>query len=416
MPPLGLYIHIPWCEKKCPYCDFNSHGLKGKELTPLIQKNYAAALKRDLKDSLNRYPHIAKRKLCSVFIGGGTPSLMSPAFYDEIFTSLSAEFDLTMKVTHSTKNINPTNIKQDKQSHILNQEEDPLTEITLEANPSSAEYSMFTAYRKSGINRLSLGVQSFNDDMLKKLGRIHSADEAQVAFYSALDAGFSRINLDIIYGLPNQSVHSAINDLKKALCLNPQHISWYCLTIEPNTFFAVHPPFGLPDDKNILSMELQGANILQEHGYCAYEVAAWTSNFKTGRAIHNLNYWQFGDYLGIGAGAHSKISRPDGTVIREWRWRHPEKYQQAHNQRGAIRLLRKDDLIYEFMLNALRLYDGFDEDIFVRHSGLPFEVILPQIKQAQELMLIEYANKRVFATARGRDILNDLILLFAPNN
>ena len=411
--PLSIYIHIPWCEKKCPYCDFNSHTLPGEETPASMEKIYATALQRDLRDCLVRYPHIKDEQICSIFIGGGTPSLMSPEFYTTILDFVNEEFDIQADLntdsTDAMPGLTPSISKRGVEKGGV--------EITMEANPGSAEYSKFSAYREVGINRLSLGVQSFNDEMLKNLGRIHTARAAEDAFHAAVAAGFSRINLDIMFAVPKQSVAAAMDDIKKAVALKPQHISWYQMTLEPNTLFAAYPPEGIPDDESIEVMENKGFEILQQNGFNAYEVSAWTCNQKEGRARHNLNYWQFGDYVGIGAGAHSKITMPNGRVLRERRIRQPNKYMISDNQVGGCRTLQQDDLVYEFMLNAMRLREGFTPELFSQRTGLSFECLLPGIKKAQELGLIESNNGQdnswIVATDRGRKVLNDVILLFS---
>ena len=413
--PLSVYIHIPWCEKKCPYCDFNSHTLPGEDTPASMEKIYAAALQRDLRDCLVRYPHIKDKPICSIFIGGGTPSLMSPEFYTTILDFVNEEFDIQADLsTDATPGLAPSISKGGAEKGDV--------EITMEANPGSAEYSKFSAYREVGINRLSLGIQSFNDEMLKNLGRIHTARAAEDAFHAAVAAGFSRINLDIMFAVPKQSIAAAMDDIKKAVALKPQHISWYQMTLEPNTLFAAYPPEGIPDDESIEVMENKGFEILQQNGFNSYEVSAWTCNQTEGQARHNLNYWQFGDYVGIGAGAHSKITMPNGRVLRERRIRQPNKYMISDNQAVDCRILQNDDLIYEFMLNAMRLREGFTPELFNQRTGLPFECLLPGIKKAQELGLMGLIEKNngqdtrwIVATDRGRKVLNDVILLFSAS-
>ena len=414
--PLSIYIHIPWCEKKCPYCDFNSHTLPGEETPASMEKMYAAALQRDLRDCLVRYPHIKDEQICSIFIGGGTPSLMSPEFYTTILDFVNEEFDIQADLNTDSTDAMPGLTPSISKGGV----EKGGVEITMEANPGSAEYSKFSAYREVGINRLSLGIQSFNDEMLRNLGRVHTARAAEDAFHAAVAAGFSRINLDIMFAVPKQSITEAMDDIKKAVALKPQHISWYQMTLEPNTLFAAYPPEGIPDDGSIEVMENKGFEILQQNGFNSYEVSAWTCNQKEGRAQHNLNYWQFGDYVGIGAGAHSKITMPNGRVLRERRIRQPNKYMISDDQVGGCRTLQQDDLVYEFMLNAMRLREGFTLELFSQRTGLPFECLLPGIKKAQELGLMESNNGQdngwIVATDRGRRVLNDVILLFSASD
>ena len=395
--PFSIYIHTPWCEKKCPYCDFNSHyleqiaaGLVADEL----QDKYLAALKRDLKDSLRRFPHLKGEKPVSIFIGGGTPSLLRPAFYVELLSELSKDFVL-----------------------------DSNTEISIEANPGSSERAKFVGYRKAGINRISIGAQSFSPRLLQALGRVHKAEDGFLAYEAARESGFIRINMDLIYALPRQTKDEALWDLSELLDEKRsylEHISYYQLSIEPNTKFAIKPPSGLPNPDYISDMEEEAEKLLMEAGFSHYEVSAWARGDKA-QAEHNLNYWCFGDYLGIGAGAHSKISMPkepnhDYRVIRETRFRSPSKYMESISQLNHKRELGKDDLCYEFMLNALRLTDGLPLSLFSQTTGLPLAYVEQGIKKGEELGLLQRDKAKgwLMPTKRGQKMLSDTILLFTP--
>jgi oxygen-independent coproporphyrinogen-3 oxidase len=380
LPPLSLYIHLPWCERKCPYCDFNSHEKRGG----FDERRYARALIADLEQDL---PRVWGRPVVSVFIGGGTPSLFSPEALDGLFSALRARLPIR-----------------------------PDAEITLEANPGSSEYVKFKEFRALGVNRLSIGVQSFNDESLRHLGRIHGRMEAIRAAECAHEAGFDNFNLDLMYGLPGQSLNDALEDLRTAFALEPTHLSHYQLAVEPNTWFHRHPP-PLPDDDLIWDMQTQCQTRLAEHGYEHYEVSAYAR--KGARCKHNLNYWQFGDYLGIGAGAHAKITDArQQTIIRMWKLKQPSDYMDkaATTARiGGENALTPTDAAFEFMLNALRLTEGVPLRLFTERTGLPLSIIEPPLKQAEARGLIEWDVQGVRPTAHGQRYLNDLIALFLPH-
>ena len=375
LPPLSLYIHIPWCIRKCPYCDFNSHAVKNK----LPEDDYVAALIRDLELAL---PDIWGRPIQSIFIGGGTPSLFSGAAIDKLLTQIRARVTLS-----------------------------PYAEITLEANPGTVESAYIKEYAAAGINRISIGIQSFSDEHLQALGRIHSSTEAQHAIEKVAQH-FTNFNLDIIYGLPNQTIGQAENDIQIAAAFNPSHISAYNLTIEPNTAFAVKPPENLPD--NDLCYEMQDAIIaqLQQSGFQRYEISAYAKNARESQ--HNVTYWQFGDYLGIGAGAHSKISFPD-RIIRQMRYKHPEKYLSQIACATPIQeqiQVTTNDLPFEFMLNALRLSNGVPARLFSDRTGLAFTQIINTLLSAEQAQLISLADNRITPTILGQNFLNDLVEKF----
>lgn len=381
LPPLSLYVHLPWCVRKCPYCDFNSHEARGG----VPEQAYVEALAADLEQEL---PSIWGRPVETVFFGGGTPSLFSAGSIDWLMSQLRAL--LAVPAT---------------------------AEITLEANPGTFENGKFADFRAAGINRLSIGVQSFDDGMLQKLGRIHGAREAIAAAEQAHAAGFEELNLDLMFGLPGQSIDQAMADLKQAIALRPTHISHYQLTIEPNTRFA-HAPPALPDDDTLWEMQQQCQVLLAEHGYEQYEVSAYARPGH--RCRHNLNYWLFGDYLGIGAGAHGKISNAQHQrTVRTAKLRHPRDYLEkaATPARFASeRTLSRREAGFEFMLNALRLNDGFPVALFAQHTGLPLTVVERPLKQAEEKGLIEWTLHHIRPTALGRRFLNDLTALFLPDD
>lgn len=387
LPPLALYVHLPWCERKCPYCDFNSHEKRADPSSALRtsfdERRYVRALIADLDQDL---PRIWGRPVVSVFIGGGTPSLFSPEALDELFSALRARLAIR-----------------------------PDAEITLEANPGSSEYAKFKEFRALGVNRLSIGVQSFNDASLQRLGRIHGRKEALRAAECAHEAGFDNFNLDLMYGLPEQSLSNALEDLHTAFALEPTHLSHYQLTLEPNTLFYQHPPH-LPDDDLIGDMQTQCQAQLSERGYEHYEVSAYAR--KDARCKHNLNYWQFGDYLGIGAGAHGKITDAQRqTITRLWKLKQPRDYMDKSEtpaRIGGENVLTPADAAFEFMLNALRLTEGFPLRLFMERTGLPLSVIEPPLKQAEERGLLEWNVQGVRPTAQGRLYLNDLTALFLP--
>ena len=375
-PPLGLYIHLPWCEKKCPYCDFNSH-----EADSIPQQAYIDALLDDLAQDL---PLIWGRRIESIFIGGGTPSLFSVESIERLFSGLRSLINLA-----------------------------PAIEVTMESNPGSADAANYRGYREAGVNRLSIGIQSFDDDRLAILGRVHDGAQAQRAFRLARDAGFDNINLDLMFGLPGQSLAAAQDDLVRAIKLDPEHISHYQLTIEPNTLFHHRQPQDMPDDDLCFEQQQACQALLANAGYRQYEISAYSRHKRESR--HNLNYWQFGDYLGIGAGAHGKITLAgEDRVIRRVRLRHPRAFLR---QQGAARIaseteLDRADLCFEFMLNSLRLKQGFDTHLFHDNTGLSLNELLPTLKQARDKGLLEFDGERITPTDLGFCHLNDLQALF----
>jgi putative oxygen-independent coproporphyrinogen III oxidase len=375
MIPLSLYIHIPWCIRKCPYCDFNSH--KSPHILP--EDQYVHALLADLKTDLSTFEG---REIHSIFIGGGTPSLFSAQAYKTLFNAL-------------------------KQTLIFT----PNIEITLEANPGSVEQQRFIEYRQLGINRLSLGIQSFNGQHLKSLGRIHDEHQAHYAIESARQAGFDNLNLDIMYGLPKQSIEQGINDLRTALSYQPEHCSWYQLTIEPNTvFYKKKPP--LPSEENTYLLEQQGLTLLQESGLTRYEISAFSKPKR--QAQHNLNYWLFGDYLGIGAGAHGKLTTTSG-IFRTQKHRQPQVYLDEKKPFLAqVNSVESKELVFEFMLNATRLEQKIPLTLFTERTGLPLEMLLDSLGQAEKKNLIHLNGMHWQVTSLGRKYTNDLQALFLP--
>lgn len=378
-PPLSLYIHLPWCLRKCPYCDFNSHESRGAP----PEGDYAAAIVRDLEFAAEG---LGRREIVSIFFGGGTPSLMSPAALETILDAAAARLKLSATL-----------------------------EITLEANPGAADSGRFTAYRQLGINRLSIGAQSFDDAKLAALGRIHDGAEAAAAIAAARAAGFDNINVDLMRGLPGQAVEEALGDLEQALAFAPEHVSWYQLTIEPNTVFHARPP-ALPDEESVWRMTLQGQERLARRGYQRYEVSSWS---QPGRAcLHNLNYWRFGDYLGLGAGAHGKIScASQGRIVRQARTRLPTSYMDKAGSAAILARqtsLRDAERPLEFMLNALRLKDGVPAACFSARTGLSLAAIRPQLEAARAAGLLDAGPDTLRATERGARYLNDLLQHFMP--
>lgn len=375
LPPLSLYIHIPWCVKKCPYCDFNSHALKGG----IPEEAYVDALLEDFDHELLA---IQGRELNTIFIGGGTPSLMSAKGFDRLLTELQKRIRFA-----------------------------PDIEITMEANPGTYEHDRFRNYRDVGINRLSLGIQSFQGEKLKALGRIHSAEEAIQAIASLREIGFDNFNIDLMHGLPDQMTEDGLSDLQKAIDLNPTHISWYQLTIEPNTIFYSKTPV-LPKDEVLWNIQEQGWELLEKAGYHQYEISAYSQ--KGRQARHNLNYWQFGDYIGIGAGAHGKITdMTTGEIRRNWKTRMPSDYLSMDKPFEAGRnVLEKEDLPIEFLMNGLRLNAGVPESLFPERTGLPLSALSPERDQAIQKGLMEPGD-RLQPSSQGRLFLNDLLELFA---
>jgi oxygen-independent coproporphyrinogen-3 oxidase len=383
LPPLSLYVHVPWCVRKCPYCDFNSHQVRSADadahaLDPVQERRYVDALTADLDHAL---PQVWGRKVHSVFFGGGTPSLLSAGALDAILSMVRARLPLM-----------------------------PEAEITLEANPGTFEAEKFAAFRSLGVNRLSVGIQSFDPVHLKALGRIHDRAQALRAVEIAR-ASFDNFNLDLMYALPGQSLEQALDDIEQAIALQPSHISAYHLTIEPNTWFHRHPP-RLPDDETSAQMQEQIEARLAAAGYRHYETSAFA---RPGRECrHNLNYWRFGDYIGIGAGAHAKISQR-ARILREMRWKNPREYMDQALQGAPVQQAQEvpaGERAFEFMMNALRLTEGFALRMFEERTGLPVTSILAPLQRAEDLGLIERDHEKVVPTLRGQRFLNDLLQLF----
>ncbi len=376
LPPLSLYIHVPWCVKKCPYCDFNSHALNQQGIP---ETQYLAALLADFRQELSK---VQGRPLASIFIGGGTPSLLSPETYQQLMSTLQQEIAFADDI-----------------------------EVTLEANPGTYEHGRFQGYLEAGINRLSLGVQSFQDEKLKALGRIHSAGEAVDAIASMAECGFSRINIDLMHGLPGQSLEDALYDLQTVIDFQPTHISWYQLTIEPNTVFYSKTPV-LPPDDTLWAIQEAGQSQLAMHGYTQYEISAYS---RPGwQARHNVNYWQFGDYLGIGAGAHGKWTcKETGRIYRNWKTRMPSDYLFPDKPfQAGQRSLAEDELPVEFMMNVLRLHEGVPAEFYSDYTGLSLLSIQPAWKTAINKGLMVDSPSRLAPTPQGRLFLNDLLAMF----
>lgn len=393
LPPLSLYIHVPWCVRKCPYCDFNSHEQKGE----LPEDDYVDALLDDFRHDLS---YVQKRAISTIFIGGGTPSLLSARAYERLLNGLQNMVAFASDI-----------------------------EITLEANPGTAEREKFTDYHSAGINRLSLGIQSFDPQQLQQLGRIHDEHDAGRAIEYAHRAGFKRLNLDIMYGLQAQAPASAMNDLQRAIDAGPEHISWYQLTIEPNTVFFKQPP-PLPPEDTLIDIQDSGLALLADHGFVRYEVSAFAR--PGGQARHNLNYWRFGDYLGIGAGAHGKITqRSRQRILRMHKRRQPGHYlqaaavakKQAQNQSAGNLLNRypyladagpieADQLPLEFLLNALRLREGFTPAQFQQRTGLPFSLIGKQVESLLQRQLLRMQGDHISTTDTGYQFLNSVLEAF----
>ncbi|HRX71654.1 MAG TPA: radical SAM family heme chaperone HemW [Candidatus Competibacteraceae bacterium] len=378
-PPLALYIHIPWCMRKCPYCDFNSHELRG----PLREPVYVDALLADVEQDL---PRVWGRRIDSVFIGGGTPSLFSAESLERLLSGLRARLPLR-----------------------------PDMEITLEANPGAVEQGRFAEFREIGVNRLSIGVQSFNDGHLQALGRIHDRRAAFAAAEAAHAAEMDNFNLDLMFGLPGQTVEQALADVANAIALQPAHLSYYQLTIEPNTRFH-HAPPALPVDETIDAIQEQAWIQLERQGYQRYEVSAYAREDR--RCRHNLNYWEFADYLGIGAGAHGKLTDPaTGRIHRLWKLKHPRDYLTfagTPTSIGGDEPIQKSDLPVEFLMNALRLVEGVSATLFSERTGLPLTVLEPAWRQACAKGLMESDPDRLQPTPFGLRFLNDLLQEFMP--
>ena len=374
LPPLALYIHIPWCVRKCPYCDFNSHAAG----PTLPEEEYVDALLADLDIDLQ---HVHGRQLTSIFFGGGTPSLFSDRALGRLLEGVERRVAFAGDI-----------------------------EITLEANPGTFEQAKFKGYRALGINRLSIGVQSFQQAKLKALGRIHDGDEAIRAADMARAAGFDNFNLDLMHGLPEQSIEDALFDLRTAISQGPTHLSWYQLTMEPNTVFWSQPPT-LPEDDLLWDIQEAGQALLAAEGYAQYEVSAYAQPGKQAR--HNLNYWTFGDFLGIGAGAHAKLSTPAGRIQRTWKTRLPKDYlDPAKAFQAGERLLAADELPFEFLMNVLRLSEGVPAELFSQRTGLPLQQLERSRREAERQGLLQADQARLVATAKGQLFLNDLLQQF----
>ncbi|MBU1329117.1 MAG: radical SAM family heme chaperone HemW [Gammaproteobacteria bacterium] len=376
LPPLALYIHIPWCVKKCPYCDFNSHAAG----PTLPEQEYVDALLADLDGELAQ---VHGRPLTSIFFGGGTPSLFSAVALGRLLDGVERRIAFAADI-----------------------------EITLEANPGTFEQAKFRAYRQLGINRLSIGVQSFQAEKLKALGRIHDGDEAIRAADMARAAGFDNFNLDLMHGLPEQTLDDALSDLRIAIAQAPTHLSWYQLTMEPNTVFWNQPPT-VPEDDILWDIQEAGQALLAAQGYAQYEVSAYAQPGKAAR--HNLNYWTFGDFIGIGAGAHGKLSQPSGQITRNWKTRLPKDYlDPAKRFSAGERILTPDELPFEFLMNALRLSDGVPAELFSTRTGLPLASLNSARRSAEARGLLHSDPARLCATPEGQLFLNDLLQHFLP--
>ena len=372
--PLSLYIHLPWCIHKCPYCDFNSHQRKNT----IPENDYIKSLLADLTQDITKYGDA--RPLHTIFIGGGTPSLFSATAIDQLLNGINQIWNITAD-----------------------------TEITLEANPGTAEQRRFSAYRLAGINRLSLGIQSFSDQKLQSLGRIHNGQEAIKAVDIARHAGFDNINLDLMFGLPKQSVNDGLADLQQAITLQPTHISWYQLTLEPNTLFYKKPP-RLPDEDLIFELQQQGQDLLAASTFQQYEISAYAQPNQ--QCQHNINYWQFGDYLGIGAGAHGKITNNHGQIIRTRKIKQPNSYLQHDHFLAAETPIAPDRYAFEYLLNTLRLTQPTDLTHFTQQTGLSATTIAAPLKLAIEKGFISLTGQTLHKTELGQRFLNDLLTLF----
>lgn len=371
--PLSLYIHVPWCERKCPYCDFNSHQAK----TDINEPAYIDALLADLDADIAEFgDNIQSREIQTVFIGGGTPSLFKSQSYEQLFRGLKQRLNFAANI-----------------------------EITLEANPGSSEMAKFSGFRQAGINRLSIGVQSFNQTHLSKLGRVHSSAEAIAAAQYAKEAGFDNFNLDLMFGLPDQNINQALSDLQQAIELSPTHLSCYQLTIEPNTLFHHNPPI-TPQEEALWDMQEALQSSLSNSGYHQYEVSAYAKTNR--RCQHNLNYWHFGDYLGIGAGAHGKLSTKEG-VYRTWKIKHPNSYLSRNSKLGGKDLITGFTLAFEYMLNALRLNDGFTLSEFEYRTKLDRAAIFELLNKHQNSGLIQQNLDHIQPTPFGHNMLNNML-------
>jgi putative oxygen-independent coproporphyrinogen III oxidase len=372
--PLSLYIHIPWCLKKCPYCDFNSHAVKDS----LPEKRYVDCLLADLARDVARYE--ISRSLQSIFIGGGTPSLFSPESINRLLRGIETQLTFVDDI-----------------------------EITLEANPSTFEFEKFAEFRATGINRLSIGVQSFDETLLSELGRVHSGKEAIAAAEMAHKVGFENFNLDLMFGLPKSSLAHSERDIRTAIALQPTHLSFYQLTLEPNTYFYRYPPV-LPSDEFIFAIQTHCQRILAQHNYAQYEVSAYSLANKHCR--HNVNYWQFGDYLGIGAGAHGKLSLASSQIIRTQKNKHPERYENA--QDVIENVIETIDLPLEFLMNQLRLKQGFNTAHYEMATGLNAETLEPALSECVQAGLLIQRGNHYTCTEQGWNFLDDVLQKFLP--
>lgn len=374
LPPLSLYIHIPWCVQKCPYCDFNSHALKGE----VPHQEYVEHLLKDLDGSLHL---VQGRQLSTIFIGGGTPSLLSSQAMQMLMDGVRERIPLSTGC-----------------------------EVTMEANPGTVEAERFSGYQQAGINRISIGVQSFDAEKLTRLGRIHGPQEAERAAQLATGLGLRSFNLDLMHGLPDQSIEQALSDLRQAIALNPPHLSWYQLTIEPNTLFASRPP-KLPDDDDLWDIFEQGDQLLREAGYEQYETSAYA---KPGyRCEHNLNYWRFGDYLGIGCGAHGKITLADGKIMRTVKTRHPKGFMRGEYLDRQF-MVADEDKAFEFFMNRFRLLEPCPRQDFVELTGLAEQQVRPALDNAIQAGYLQETAEHWQITAKGKLFLNSLLEAFLP--
>lgn len=376
LPPLSLYIHIPWCVQKCPYCDFNSHAQKGS----IPEQDYVQHLLQDLRQDLNRFADsIQQRKLQSIFIGGGTPSLFSAESIAYLLSQIEQQIPFAENI-----------------------------EITLEANPGTAEAERFKGYVQAGVNRISMGIQSFDDDKLQRLGRIHNAAEAKSAVHFAQHSGLASFNLDLMHGLPNQTLEQALDDLQQAIVLQPPHLSWYQLTIEPNTMFAYRPP-QLPDEDLLWDIFEQGHQLLTQAGYQQYETSAYAKpHFQ---CQHNLNYWRFGDYLAIGCGAHGKLSFEQGDIIRYSKTKHPKGYMRGeylYEQKNVENI----DRPFEFFMNRFRLLEPVPKIAFEQLTGLPQSAVEKPINWALEKQYLQQTDRTWQISEKGKLFLNELLTEF----
>lgn len=378
-PPLSLYVHMPWCVRKCPYCDFNSHAFKDE----FPASDYIRALVADLESDL---PLVWGRVVKSVYFGGGTPSLFAAGLINDFLSAVRARLDLH-----------------------------PAAEITLEANPGTVEHDSFSAYAQAGINRVSLGVQSFDDGALERLGRIHASDEVESCLQALHESGIDNFNIDLMYALPGQDIERARDDVRRAIAAGPAHISYYQLTLEPNTAFAAAPPV-LPDEDSAWQIQQSGVEMLASAGFDQYELSAYARDGRQCR--HNMNYWTFGDFLAIGAGAHGKITTmADEQVTRYAKHRHPRQYMQGLNNGDWLaqsQVLAQEDLVFEFFLNRLRLKQGFSVDDFCTRTGLAWDCVEPRVRQAVDKGLLEVRDARVTTSSLGWKFVNDIQQMFLP--